>query len=208
MRVLFCKITAMKYYKGPSLDDPPLNGGSWVQENDMGHEAWNFLPVEKDGKSYCFGFVEPKSNRGNRNTIHIENISGTPSDKNTDCIENVIVIWCATTDRNVTAVVGWYKNATVYRQIQDIDREDMESGYNIVDESKNCILLPRNERDKHKWTAPVSRSVGYGFGSAMTWYPSLDESEPMVKKILKEIDEYHGSNWINVFNKWQESQYK
>ena len=204
MKVVFCKITSMKYYKGPVAEDPPSKGGSWVKENGMGHEAWNFLQVDEIGQSLCYGFVEPKSNRGNRNTIHIENITGRPEDKNADCVEDILVVWCATTDRKVAAVVGWDKSATIYRDLQDIMRGDMESCYNVVAEAKNCVLLPRNERDKHKWEAPVSKSVGYGFGSAMTWYPSNDGSEKMVTKLLANINEYQGANWLNVFNKWQE----
>lgn len=194
----------MKYYKGPSSDDPPSMGGSFVKENGMGHEAWNFLPVELDDVTYCFGFVEPKSNKGYRNTIHIENITGDVLDKTADSVDDVLVIWCATTDRDVAVVVGWYKKAIVYREMQDIMRGDMESGFNVVSETKNCVLLPRNKRDRHEWEAPVSRKVGYGFGSAMTWYPTKDE--PMVKRILKNIDEYNGDNWINVFNQWQEKE--
>lgn len=164
----------------------------------MGSGKW-------DGKTRCYGFVEPKSNRGQRNTLHIENITGNPLDKNIESVDNVMVIWCATTDRNVTAVVGWYKDATVYRNLQEIMRGGVESTYNIVADAADCVLLPRNERDKHKWSAPVSRKAGYGFGSAMTWYPSKGELEPMVEKLMVSIEEYRGADWIDVFNKWQES---
>ena len=140
MKVVFCKITSMKYYKGPSADDPPSKGGSWVKANGMGHEAWNFLQVEENGQHLCYGFVEPKSNRGNRNTIHVENITGKAEDKSVDCIEDVLVIWCETTDRDVVAVVGWYKGATIYRDLQDVMRGDMESSYIVVAEAPNCVL--------------------------------------------------------------------
>lgn len=198
MRVVFLKITSMKYYKGPSDDDPPSKGGKFVEEYGMGYEAWNFLPVEENGQRLCYGFVEPKSNRGNRNTIHIENITGEATDKKADKVDDVLVIWCATTDRKVASVVGWYKEATVYRDLLPIMRDDMEAGFNVVAEADNCVLLPRNKRDRHEWEAPVSKLVGYGFGSAMTWYPTLEE--PMVKKILKNIEEYKGDNWLYVFN--------
>ncbi len=208
MNVLFCKITPMKYYKGPLANDPPINsckyGGKYVKENGMGHEAWNFLPVAEGDKTVCYGFVEPKSNRGIRNTLHIENITDDANDKFADFVDDVLVIWCATTDRNVTSVVGWYNHATVYRDIQDIDRDEEPSGYNVVALADDCILLPRNERDKHKWSAPVARIVGYGFGSAMTWYPILDGNEKIVTKILESIKNYSGTNWINVYNRDEE----
>lgn len=97
-------------------------------------------------------------------------------------------------------MVGWYKGATVYRELQDIMRGDMESCYNVVADAQNCVLLPRNERDKGKWEVPVSTKVGYGFGSALTWYPSNDGSEKMLTRLLTNIDDYQGANWINLFN--------
>ena len=35
MKVLFCKISSMKYYKGASQKDVPYNGGSYVNENGL-----------------------------------------------------------------------------------------------------------------------------------------------------------------------------
>jgi hypothetical protein len=34
--------------------------------------------MEENGQYLCYGFVEPKSNRGKRNTIHVEKITGKP----------------------------------------------------------------------------------------------------------------------------------
>ena len=51
MRILFCKIGWMKYYKGVSEKDPIYNGGAFVRENGNGGEAYNFEAVstEADG---------------------------------------------------------------------------------------------------------------------------------------------------------------
>lgn len=68
MRILFCKISAMKYYKGviPGKDEA-FNGGSFVKEHGEGNEQYNFDPViSEDGQAYCLGFVETKSSsKGN-----------------------------------------------------------------------------------------------------------------------------------------------
>lgn len=43
MRILFCKIASMKYYKGVQEGiDEPHNGGSYVAENGRGMEERNF----------------------------------------------------------------------------------------------------------------------------------------------------------------------
>ena len=52
MRILFCKISSMKYYKGACEKDVPLYGGRFVEENGYGHEEFNFLPVEMEGEKF------------------------------------------------------------------------------------------------------------------------------------------------------------
>lgn len=62
MRILFCKIGWMKYYKGVSEKDPIYNGGAFVRENGNGGEAYNFEAVstEADGVN-CYGFLRQNS---------------------------------------------------------------------------------------------------------------------------------------------------
>ena len=109
MRILFCKISSMKYYKGACEKDIPQFGGKFVEENGYGHEEFNFRPIEMDGISEpeCVGFVEPKSNRGVRNTLHIEKIEGCAAMKKEPFVDDVLVIWCAKRDRGDITVVGW-----------------------------------------------------------------------------------------------------
>ena len=45
MRILFCKISSMKYYKGHCDEDVPVNGGKYVAEHGYGHEEYNFTPI-------------------------------------------------------------------------------------------------------------------------------------------------------------------
>ena len=42
MKILFCKIACMKYYKGTCDKDIPYNGGSFVKEHGYGYEENNF----------------------------------------------------------------------------------------------------------------------------------------------------------------------
>ena len=117
MKVLFCKISYMKYYKGACSIDQPYNGGAFVEENGYGHEEFNFRPIDFEGKGeVCVGFVETKSTRNDiRNQLHIERINGCENAKNDDFVDDVLVVFCATREQNDTVVVGWYKHATVYR---------------------------------------------------------------------------------------------
>ena len=198
MKILFCKISAMKFYKGAQEGDVPYNGGKFVDENGYGHEEYNFDPVDIDGEDYLFGFVETKSTRGKRNDLRIENIQGCEAFENDDSVEGVLVIWCATTDLNQTSIVGWYKDATVYRRYQELQ---FDSGYiqdfNIKAKKENCVLIPHTERNRHIWNAPTPKTHTYGFGQALVWYAKEEKAENYINRLIKNINEYDGGNDID-----------
>ena len=87
LRILFCNIAWMDYYKGivPGKDEPK-GGGSYVKENLDAHEKYNFdiVFLSKDAGypegEYCLGFVETKSTKGVIITPNVVNtISVLPS---------------------------------------------------------------------------------------------------------------------------------
>lgn len=95
MRILFCNIAWMDYYKGTiEGKDVPRNGGSYVALHNDAHESYNFDAVTLDEE-----------------------------------VDDVLVIYCAKypdSSTQETYVVGWYKNATVYRYNQTIEFPDTE----------------------------------------------------------------------------------
>jgi hypothetical protein len=209
MRILFCKISSMKYYKGACDLDVPIYGGKFVEENGYGHEEFNFLPIEMEGiaEPECVGFVEPKSNRGVRNTLHIEKIEGCAAMKKEPLVDDVLVIWCAKRDRGDVTVVGWYKHATVWRDVQDWtimfdNGMEEERGYNVRAKASDCTLLPSGERNRAIWSIPSAKYTGaYGFAQSMVWYPTEPEAENYLTRLLKNIESYRDENWLN---KWPE----
>ena len=62
-RVLFCNIGWTKYYRG-QIDDIPKNGGGY-NENNIGHECYNFF--NNDGDYY--GYVQSTWNSINLSRI-------------------------------------------------------------------------------------------------------------------------------------------
>jgi hypothetical protein len=199
----------MKYYKGACDLDVPMYGGKFVEENGYGHEEFNFLPIEMEGiaEPECVGFVEPKSNRGIRNTLHIEKIEGCAAMKKEPLVDDVLVIWCAKRDRGDVTVVGWYKHATVWRDVQDWtimfdNGMEEERGYNVRAKASDCTLLPSGERNRAIWSIPSAKYTGaYGFGQSMVWYPTEPEAENYLTRLLKNIESYRDENWLN---KWPE----
>lgn len=121
MKILFCKVSSMKYYKGACKQDIPSYGGKFVEQNGYGYEEFNFLPIQLENRQEpeCFGFVEPKSHRGVRNTLHIEKIQGCTALSKEPYVDDVLVIWCAKRERGTTTVVGWYQHATVWRNLRE-----------------------------------------------------------------------------------------
>lgn len=217
VRVLFCNIAWMDYYKGIFAGiDEPQNGGSFVKATKDAHEKYNFEPVKlqfNDGSmpdgEYCLGFVETKSTKGGRNQLHIEKISGCKAMDQEESIDDVLVIYCAKHPyHKFTSVVGWYKHATVYRHycVQEFPSADeegvYEQSYNAFAKKEDCVLLPRTDRRITEWNVP-RRQAGavYGFGQANVWY--AEEDTPLLKeyldKIITKILNYSGENWIDEY---------
>ena len=200
MRILFCKISSMKYYRGvDEYDDKPYNGGKFVDENGYGHEQYNFDPVEIDGEEYLFGFVETKSTRGKRNNLRIENIQGCEAFKDEEYVDGVLVVWCATTDLNQTSIVGWYKDATVYRRYQKLPFDNgYIQDYNVKAKRENCVLIHHTDRNRHIWNAPISRTHNYGFGQALVWYAKDDKAKNYLDRLINNIYGYDGENALDM----------
>lgn len=198
--VLFARIGYMQYYKGVAVEKP-VNGGGHNEAN-IGHEAFNFN-CENDG--FCYGYVQPpRGNAENYNPrLNIDRIN--PSFKEKDYIKNVLVIWVATKPKELGGgqyVVGWYKNATVYREFQKIDKNInryplKNFHYNIKCNSDDVVLLPVNKRNLY---IPRSSKIVTSMGKANIFY-LLDSNGCQRNNLAKEIkkaivltERYAGSN--------------
>lgn len=84
--------------------------------------------------------------------------------------------------------------------MQEREYEDGDTQwYNVEAKSENCVLLPRDTRHRHIWDAPVAKTKGYGFGQSMLWYASEPEAASFVERLLKNMEEYNGDNWLNEY---------
>lgn len=129
MKILFCNIAWMEWYKGALPYDMPVNGGAYIKENRDGADCDNFWVVENfepyrinkdtvipEGK-IMMGYVAMGSTpKGDFRQIKLERIQGCEACKDVDSIEDVLVVFCATrVGERRPFVVGWYKHATVVR---------------------------------------------------------------------------------------------
>lgn len=202
MRILFCNIARMKYYKGIIEGvDEPQNGGAYVVQTGDAGEVYNFVPFQEGECRKCFGFVETKHTGSSRsNQLHIERLEDVPV--SAEEAEHVLVVWCSTHLHNETVVVGWYKDATVLRHYETIDIQ-LEDGspyqhfFNVEANADQCVLLPVEERNRHCWWAPrKNKTKSYGFGQANVWFAEEESAEPYIKKLVQQIDSYRGENFL------------
>lgn len=206
--IIFARIADMKYYKGITDIDTPENGGAYVKDTGMAHECYNFDAVKMgDGKEICFGFSMLMGASKTKNPqLHIEKIVGCESFKQAEAVDGVTVVWVSKSQRSKTMrVVGFYRNATVFRNYQELE---FENGYiqtfSFAADTKNCELLPYSERHSNSaWYVPMSQKNGssFGFGRSNIWYAGSDTNNEKeiqyVERMLKNIEHYQGENWID-----------
>jgi hypothetical protein len=176
MKILLCNISWMKKYRG-TLNDKPRNGGEYIAKNGFGHEAINFQPHN----GFVYGFVQLHTG-----TINISRLDGEANDST----EDVLVVWRARSSIG-SVVVGWYKHAVVFREVQPSipERSFTHSGQVIKPEwiirarENDAFLIPAHQRF---FKVPVSHK---GFG-ARTFVSFLDSDEREVNKFKSDLMGY------------------
>lgn len=180
MKVIFCNTAYMKYYCGTD-GDTPRNGGKYVNENNTGGEAYNFL----DDNGKCYGYFMSYGQ------THIERLEGV--DARDEEVSDVLVVWTAKRDASSPpTIVGWYKNATVYRQFRYKGAYGIgvEHNYCIVADSKDCYLLPEEKRRFAIPRAPVA-GAGKGMGQSAIWYAESSYAQTeFIPRVIEYIENY------------------
>ncbi|MDO4752900.1 MAG: hypothetical protein Q4A36_01520 [Candidatus Saccharibacteria bacterium] len=190
IRIVFCNIGWADKYDG-ELTDKPIGDAKYIKDGGTGHEIANFAPTD----NFYYGFVETKSVNGKPRAINIENIESTFA--NSDAIDHVLVVWCATNEKTGGKyIVGWYKDATVFRTRKkapyDSKRSELyvkglleTNEYMMSCAKKDGFLLPPENRNFY---VPTARKDGYGFGQSDLWYPGKSDEEKVKEYVKKTID--------------------
>ena len=133
-KIIFCNVTWMKRYCGVTNQDRVHEGGAYPAETGDAAEAYNFYDY---GDGYHYGYTPPPEKN-----ILIEKLGTT---KDASEISGITAIWTAKSPLGGKRVVGWYKNATVLREMPDINHEDYR--YRLYAKIKNCCLIPADDRE-------------------------------------------------------------
>lgn len=197
----------MKYYRGITDNDQPYNGGAYVKDTGYAHECFNFdaMNFQGEDQEYCLGFCQLPgySKTGKEIELHIEKVHGCELMKKENKIEEAIVVFCSKAyNSSNMRVVGFYKNATIYRNQQSCSFGEYIQYYSFVAKKEDCVLLPYSERHSQaKWYVPSSgkNNSSFGFGRSNIWYAgntdNLEEIE-YVNRMIKSVELYFGDNWI------------
>jgi hypothetical protein len=149
-------------------------GFKFPAENGWGGEMFDFKDVE--GK--CYGHVEIIERMIRGNVVEPQlRIEALGAEKSADVVHDVLVIWTAPDPRRRgRTIVGWYKNATVYRRRQEpsgaLRRKRTYDGnvcsYRV--EAETGVLLPP---EKRKLTIPPRKHGQKGGpGEFGAFYPA------------------------------------
>lgn len=181
MRIIFFNIGWMRNYNGMKGDSIARGG---TNNDDKNHESCNFSTI----RNQVYGYVQPtgKSKQVKKRQIRIEKLGAKKTDKS---ISNITVVWTAAApDSGGTVVIGWYKNATVYRHSQPLKKRthlQKDNGlnhYQATTSKENAILLPVEKRIQI-----IPRGVKGGIGQSNVWYGNKPESKQYVDPVIKLI---------------------
>lgn len=174
MPILFCNVGWMNHYNG--IDGDSIERGGKYNQHSIGHEVCNF----SNNAGTLYGYVQPTGQ------IKIEKLGGGKKD---DFISGVTVVWTAGPESGGTVVVGWYKDATVYREAQTIakpsaiQKKNGVSSYRIKAPADKAVLLPVEQRE-----LMIPRAVKGGIGQSNVWFADKEESQEILNRVITLIN--------------------
>jgi len=169
-KMIFMNIGWMAEYSGPGRIS---GGGKYVAIHGYGHEIMNFKPFA--GKMYGTAVI-PRYG-----AIRLEKLG---SAKGAEFVDGVLVVWVAKSQ-----IVGWYKNARVYRRSQPQPKNSGRSykgdpiGYCATAAASDCTLLDPDDRHLH---VPRAREREHGMGRYI-WYAEGAANRGFGANVLKYV---------------------
>ena len=184
MPMLFCNIARMNSYRGWTAVDQPHGGGNDPEKE----EVHNFHPY----RDYVYGYVAAP-----RRSIQLKKLDAESKDE--PSVGGVDVIWTAPSPQSGRYVVGWYRDATVYRRLQKYKRGRKWRLYHVRANKGNCVLLPPDKRNLFINSAQLQEG---GFGRNV-WYAKSVYGEEIcdqVVRLFRNVDLFLSTN-RQIFNR-------
>jgi hypothetical protein len=183
----------MENYQGITDTDKLINGGKYVDDYKVGGEIYNF----KNFNGFCYGYVQPVSKKDNISggTININELGAHSSDEFITGVDVILTAYRpkSKTHKSGTVVVGWYKNATVYRNKQKghpkrfYDIQKQLFGYRFKTEFHNATLLPEDERNLFVPIAGGLNGIKGGLGQSNVWYALNSNKSELISQFKEDV---------------------
>ncbi len=159
MNFIFCNINEMDNYQGITIDDQPKHEGNLVKDTSDVFEQDNFL----DFNGRCYGYVRTGGE------IHLDQHFKGVSE-GTKSMSGITVVFCAAINEEELTIVGWYENATVFKEMVTLPLYDDEYLYfNFMADAKDCHLISKEDRD-FIIKRPRQTRQGKTMGKSNLWY--------------------------------------
>ena len=178
--LFFRNIGWMSRYEGlEGKPDKIVGGGKYVDENESGGEVCNFLATD-DGMIY--GHVETYKKNDDRR-IRLEAFGGKG-----DQADGIDVVWTATDPQEKgRRVVGWYRNATVFRERQEFPRppskqharDDLET-FRVRAKSGDVVRLDIDDRE-------LAMGKGPGWMGHTPWWTPPSTPPADIRRFLRDV---------------------
>lgn len=187
LRYVFVRVGWMQHYRGSTVGDERPIGGGGYNKDEIGHEIYNFLPL--DGQLY--GYYQPQM-RADRTALERVDLIAA----NSDLLDDVTTIWVAKRPHGGQQIIGWYRHAKLFRTLgpKVKGRPLGFENYRCAAEKENGMLLPVAARD-----FSIPHGSG-GFGQANVCYPlnsdgSRKEAQWMLQALCY-LEDYAGGNVV------------
>jgi hypothetical protein len=187
--VLFARVGWMRWYRGPQADDEKPVGGGEYNRTSLGHEAFNFLPINGQMLAYFQPMLPPKATRiAHPSHVALERIQ---PDFTGDALRKVLTVFVATHPTlGGQRIVGWLPSSTVHRHEQKSrDKKRQGFSYFISAAEEKAVLVPAERRE---FIVPGGKGA---FGQANVCYPLEMNGQPKqqagwIQDALSYIDTY------------------
>jgi hypothetical protein len=171
-KVLFVRIHWMKRYEGSSKQDRPYAG---AQSRDGGSEDWNFY----DYYGHVFGGFWPGRIKKSSDVPMSINLSRLAA-RGERVAKHVFVVFLAPRKGfEGLHLVGWYDDASVYRELQK--HADDGQWYNVTTLTENAHLI-RKLKDRPQFSFSNWRRGAYRFGDQNSGRPYSDVLKFIARK--------------------------
>ena len=168
MALVLFNIGWMRSYEGQTPSDRISNGGKFIDDHGFGGEVENFKVVGE----YVYGYVRPSPG----STINVRRLGAS---RDASYVDNVTIVFTARRPEGGGVVIGWYKDARVWRYEQRIN----ERSYYARTSKDNSVLLEIDERVLY---VPLARDPNEEWGvghSNIRYVAQSDESKKYIRKL-------------------------